>query len=169
VSSTGGFLDASYGVAEARRARLAKRIVVYGVAVIAVASMLYFTFHTWRQEQTIKKFITLLQQKDYQGAYQLWGCTPQTPCKYYSPERFTEDWGPDGIYGSAAGARIQTVDACGSGDMKGVVFDIVFPKAAETGLWVDSDTNIISFAPWVRCPGPHLHLWEFLKSRFSSS
>jgi hypothetical protein len=116
----------------------------------------------------MKEFLTLIQQKDYQGAYKLWGCTPETPCKYYPPEKFAEDWGPDGTYSNAGAPRILNVDACGGGDSPGVVFDLKFPKAEEVGLWIDSNTNVISFSPWARCPGPHLYLWEFLRSRFSS-
>jgi hypothetical protein len=32
---------------------------------------------------------------------------------------------------------------------------------------VERKTDIISFAPWPRCPGAHLQIIRFLKSRFS--
>jgi len=54
------------------------------------------------------------------------------------------------------------VDACDTG----VVIDIAYPGADDQGLWVERKTKVLTFAPWVRCPGPHLQIVEFLKSRF---
>jgi len=157
-----GYLDA-YGAGEERRERLIKRIVIWGLAVVIAGSALYFTFRNWRQEQVVKHFLSLLQQKQYQDAYRLWGCTQDSPCKYYPPDKFTEDWGPDSSYANAAAAKIDHVDACGAG----VVFSISFPQKEPVALWVERDTNIISFAPWPRCPGRHWRIREFVKSLFS--
>ncbi|SRR6266849_5261650 len=157
-----GYLDA-YGVGDERRERRTKRLVLWGLAAVAILSVLYFTFRTWSQERVVKQFVTRLQQKDYQGAYKLWDCPPDMPCRDYPPEKFIEDWGPSGMYADIAAAHIENVDSCGAG----VVFTLVFPQGDPIGLYVLSETNLISFAPWPRCPGPHLHLWEFLKSRFS--
>ena len=156
-----GYLDA-YGVADEQRERKVKRIVLWGLAGAVVCGALFFTFRNWRQEQVVKQFFTLLQQKDYQDAYKLWGCTQDNPCKYYPAEKFTEDWGPSSPFAAVAVAKIANVEACGGG----VVFNIEGPAAQNIGLWVERDTNVISFAPWTRCPGRHLQLWEFLKSRF---
>ncbi len=159
--SMAGYLDA-YGAADERRERRTKRIVLWALVVVVVAAALYFTFRNWRQEQLVKQFFTLLQQKDYQGAYKLWGCTPDTPCKYYPPDKFTEDWGPSSAYADAGAIKIANEDTCGSG----VVFTVESPKSQPIGLYVERDSNVITFAPWPRCPGRHLRLWEFLKSRF---
>ena len=158
----GGILDPSYGVAEERRARLIKRVALWGSLAVIAGLVLYFWFRNWRQEQTVKQFFSLLEQKKYQDAYAMWGCTPQTPCPYYSPERFTEDWGPSGIYKNPERMAIENVDACDTG----VVFDVSYPGSDDQGLWVERKTKFISYAPWARCPGPHLQLVEFLKSRF---
>ena len=61
-----------------------------------------------------------------------------------------------------ADMKIAHVDACDTG----VVFDISYPGADDQGLWVERKTKTLSFAPWARCPGPHLQVVEFLKSRF---
>jgi len=66
------------------------------------------------------------------------------------------------VYKNAAALQIKEVDSCDSG----VVFDIEYPGADEFGLWVERQTKIISFAPWPRCPGRHLQIWQFIKSRF---
>jgi hypothetical protein len=156
-----GYLE-RYGAGEEQRERTIKRILLWGVPILLVVSVCYFTFRNWRQEQLVKQFFTLLQQKNYQQAYALWGCTQDTPCKYYAPDKFTEDWGPSSPFADISTVRIGTVDSCGSG----VVFDIENSKSEPIGLFVENGTQLISFAPWPRCPGRHLHLWEFLKSRF---
>jgi hypothetical protein len=157
-----GYLDA-YGAGDERRERRNKRVVLLALTVVIVAAAVYFTFRDWREEQALKQFITLLQQKDYQGAYKLWGCTQETPCKYYPPERFTEDFGPSSAFADPAGAKILHEDPCGNG----VVFEIAVRNGQEVSLEVEKDTRIVSFAPWPRCPGRHLQIWEFIKSRFS--
>ena len=159
-----GFLDPGYGVTEARRAKRIKLIAVSSISILIVASVLFFTFRNWRQERVVKQFLSLLKQQNYQDAYKLWGCTQETPCKYYPPEKFTEDWGPSGQYKDAGSAEIENEDVCGSG----VIFTVDIPKIEPFGLWVESSTNILGFAPegWARCRGAHLHLTEYLKSLF---
>jgi hypothetical protein len=158
-----GFLDSTYGVADARRERRIKLIVVWSVSVLIVASVLYFTFRNWRQEQVVKQFITLIKQQQYQEAYKLWGCTQETPCKYYPPEKFNEDWGPAGEFKDIVSAKIQYEDVCGSG----VIFTIAIPKKEPFGLEVQTSNNVLGFALSPRCSGKHIQLWEFLKSKFS--
>jgi hypothetical protein len=160
-----GFLDSTYGVTDARRERRTKRIVLWTLGTLIVATVLYFTFRNWPQERVIKQFFAALKQNNYQDAYKLFGCTQETPCKYYPPEKFNEDWGPAGQYKDAANAKITNEDVCGSG----VIFTVNIPKIEPFGLWVERSTNVLGFSPngWVRCPGPHWQIWEFLKSRFS--
>jgi hypothetical protein len=153
-----GYLDA-YGVADARHERRRNRIILWGLAIVIVATVAYFTLRNWRQEQQVKNFFTLLEQKKFQDAYALWGCTPDTPCKYYSAEKFLEDWGPSSPYANPQNIRTLHEDVCGTG----VVFDIQAPKSDEMGLYVDRTSGQISFAPWPRCPGPHLRIVEFFK------
>ncbi len=160
-----GFLDSTYGVADARRERRNKRIVLWSVTAVIVALILFFSFRNWRQERVMKQFISLLKQQNYQDAYKLFGCTQENPCKYYPPEKFNEDWGPAGEYKDAGNAKIENEDVYGSG----VIFTVAIPRKDPLGMWVETSTNVLSFAPngWSRCPGKHLQLWEYLKSRFS--
>jgi hypothetical protein len=154
-----GFLDPTYGVTEARRARRTKAIVLWSAGILIVASVLFFTFRNWRQERVVKQFISLLKQQNYQEAYKLWGAN-----KYYPPEKFIEDWGPTGQYKDAGDARIENEDVCGSG----VIFTVDVPKIEPFGLWVETSTNYLGFAPngWARCPGTHFQPVQFLKSLF---
>jgi hypothetical protein len=153
-----GYLD-SYGAGDEQRERRVKRIVICGLIGVAVVTGVYFMFRNWQQERVVKQFFALLEQKKYQDAYAMFGCTPDHPCKYYSPEKFNEDWGPGSPFKNPGAVKIEHEDTCGNG----VVFDIGTPE----GLFVDKETNTLSFAPEPRCPGRHLQLWEFIKSRFS--
>src|ERR1700733_12996080 len=154
-----GFLDPTYGVTEARRARRIKAIALWSAGILIVAGVLFFSFRNWRQERVVKQFISLLKQQNYQEAYKLWGAN-----KYYPPEKFIEDWGPTGQYKDAGDAKIENEDVCGSG----VIFTVDVPKIDPFGLWVESSTNFIGFAPngWSRCPGTHFQPVQFLKSLF---
>jgi len=160
-----GFLDSTYGVDDAKKERRIKRIVLWSLTILIVGGILFLTFRNWREEKVVKQFIALLKQQNYQDAYKLFGCTQETPCKYYPPDKFNEDWGPAGEYKDAGDAKIENEDVCGSG----VIFTMVIPRKEPLGLWVESSTNILGFAPngWSRCPGKHWQLWQYLKSRFS--
>ena len=156
-----GIFDSSYGVKEERRERRTKSIVLWTLGILIVGLVLFFTFRTWREERVVKAFITDLKQQKYRDAYKLWGAN-----KYYPPEKFIEDWGPSGEYKDAGDAKIDNIDVCGSG----VIFKMDVPKIQPFGLWVESSTGVLGFAPngWVQCNGPHWQIWQFLKSRFSS-
>lgn len=156
-----GYLE-GYGAGEEHREKLIKRVVLWGGSALVVAIALFFSFRNWSEEQVVKHFFALLGEKDYQQAYALFGCTPDHPCKYYSPEQFSSEWGPSSPYANVAAIKIEHVDACGNG----VVFDIESPKTESVGLFVDRETHTLSYAQAPRCPGRHLYLWEFVKSHF---
>jgi hypothetical protein len=158
-----GILDANYGVKDEQRERLIKRVVLIALIVLVVGGGLYYWFRNWRQERVVDNFLSLLKEKRYQEAYAMWGCTQDNPCKYWGPERFNEEWGPASPYADVAAIKIAHEDPCGNG----VVFDIETPKAPPQGLFVNSETNTLSYALAARCPGRHLQIWEFLKSHFS--
>lgn len=159
-----GYLD-EYGVADARREKNVKYIVIGLVLAAIIGTSAFYFFRNRPEESVADRFLTALRSKSYPEAYALFGCTPQTPCKYYAMERFLEDWGSNGTYKNPAEMKITNVDACDTG----VVFDISYPGTDDQGLWVERATKVLSFAPWPRCPGPHLQIMEFLRSRFGGS
>ena len=143
--------------------QVVKRLVLGGLLAVIGGSVLFYTFRTHSQEQVVKRFLDDLRRQQYQDAYTLWGCTQDSPCKYYPPEEFTKDWGPSSRYSNAAAFKVEHVDFCNDG----VVFDLAYPNTENIGLWVQRANNVISFAPWPRCPGRHLQLGAFLRSLFS--
>ncbi|HZU24902.1 MAG TPA: hypothetical protein VFA04_05240 [Bryobacteraceae bacterium] len=160
-----GFLDAYEQQAERqyRRAQLLKRAISVLLIAGGAAAIGYFSLRTRSQERVLQQFLADLEAQKYQEAYRLWGCTQETPCKYYPPEKFAEDWGPNSLHANPSAIKIEHVDFCSDG----VVFDLAYPNSEDIGLWVERSNNVISFAPWPRCPGRHLQLGAFLKSLFS--
>ena len=77
-----GYLD-EYGVADARREQLRKRIIIWGVLAVIVGISAFFYFRNWGEERALDRFVTLLKQQKYQEAYQLW----QTPDSAKFPNR----------------------------------------------------------------------------------
>lgn len=155
-----GFLDSTYGVADARKERRLKLIVLWSLGILIAGGVLFSWFRNWPEERVMKQFIALLKLQKYQEAYKLFGEN-----KYYPPEKFIEDWGPTGEFKDAGDAKIENEDVCGSG----VLFTLAIPRKDPLGMWVESSTKVVGFAPngWARCPGKHWQIWEYLKSRFS--
>src|ERR1700682_6816955 len=101
-----GYLD-EYGVTDARRERLRKRIIIWGVPALIIGTSAFFYFRNGGEERALDRFVTLLKQQKYQEAYEQWR-TPDS-AKFYPPEKFAEDWGPAGVYKNAA--RLQLPQA----------------------------------------------------------
>src|SRR5579863_6029225 len=130
----GSYLDAyaAAGQQSERRGKIVKRVAVSALIGAVVATVAYFSLRTWNQEHVVNQFLEDLQRKDYQNAYKLWGCTPETPCKDYTSDKFNEDWGPSSPYSNAAALKVEHIDFCDSG----VVFNVTYPHQEELGLWV---------------------------------
>jgi hypothetical protein len=153
-----------YGAGEETRNRIIKRTFLIGVPAILLAVGGFFYFRTWSQERAIGRFVDALEQQKYEDAYQMW-CTAAKPCRFYPLDKFKEDWGPQGHYGKVSDLKFGAVDYCKSG----VVFEVETPTLPAFGLWVERETNLISFAPWQRCPGKHLQFSGFFDRMFGSS
>jgi hypothetical protein len=160
-----GYLD-QYGVADRKRESAIKKIIlVFVLAIAAYVAWLgdAFGVRTWSQARAVDGFLEMLAKQDYQAAYRMWGCTPETPCKAYDMGKFSEDWGPKSAYSKASQAKVENVDYCDAG----VVFNLTFPGAEPVNLWVERATNVISFSPWPQCPGRHWQFRQFFKKLFS--
>lgn len=164
-----GYLEA-YGAAEAQRARILgivkNVLIVLGVLLVA-GLILFAVFRNHSEEQRVKTFVDLLQARNYQAAYAMWGCTENHPCVEYAFPKFLEDWGPKSAHaGAPASMAIGLSQSCGSG----VLIRVDYKKPANrVALWVERDNGVISFAPWAECPGRHLHFGAWLKSIFGGS
>jgi hypothetical protein len=143
-----GYLDA-YGAAEterARRSRIVGRIVIVSVALLVLAAIAWFVFRNYKEEARIKEFIQLLQDKKYDEAYRMWGCTEANPCRDYNKQRFLEDWGPEGKHPEPSAMRLQKLKSCATG-----IIQTIRWGNDEILLWVNREDLILSFSPWPIC------------------
>lgn len=138
-----GYLDA-YGAGVDRRLRTIKLALLIGLGLLLLATVLYFKFRDYPQHKQIDHFFTLLRAGDHQAAYALWGCTDAQPCRDYKFEKFMEDWGPKAIYGNPAGSEVVARYSCDTG----VIETVRYPGKPDLHLWVERQTNHLSFAPW---------------------
>jgi hypothetical protein len=139
-----GFLE-DYGVEEARREKTIRWIVI-SVAVLLVATIVgYFVLRTYPAKRHVEAFLTALRQGDFQAAYRVWGCTQ--PCRDYSFDKFMEDWGPKGVFGSPSRARITDTSFCNTG----VIVTVAPSKGSDVALWYERSNGTLSFAPWPTC------------------
>ncbi len=156
-----GYLD-TYGVAEQKRERRTKQILIVTGVTLAVALLLFLFFRNFSEKRAVSHFLDAVRAGKYQDAYHMWGCTPETPCRDYGFDKFMEDWGPKGQYAGGQGARVVNVDACG----EGVVMTLQVPNNEPVGIWVQRKTDVLGFAPWPRCPGRHWRFGDFFKRIF---
>jgi hypothetical protein len=146
-----GYLE-EYGVADARRSRVMRWIVV-SVGAVGIVVVLYFALPLlsmlvpplspgwWH----VRTFMSDLRRHDYQAAYRDWGCA--RGCPDYTFNDFVGDWGAQGRFAGAATGSIRKVRPCGGGTV--VVVD--WPGDNQT-LWYRPSDRSLTFWPWGGCP-----------------
>lgn len=136
------YLD-DYGVADARKERRNRRILLTLVAIVVLSGSLYLWFKNHRQEQRVREFLGLLERGDHPAAYSMWGCKVEAPCTHYDYKSFLEDWGPASPVGQVKSFRLGRSRATGSG----VVITVTVNEGKPLRLWVETSTGILGFAP----------------------
>jgi hypothetical protein len=140
------YLD-HYGEGDARREKITKRIVLAALAVAAAVGGTYFALLNHSEKARVEQFARLLQNKDYKGAYAMWGCTDAKPCADYRFEKFMEDWGPSSKLAQVPSFEITRTRSCGTG----VIVSVNFGGRDEK-FWVEKKDLTIGFSPWPVCP-----------------
>ena len=140
------YLD-TYGVRDARREKIVKRLLVIGAVVLIAGIALYFQFRNYAEERQVKTFLEHLRNNDHKAAYALWGCTDANPCPQYPFDKFMEDWGPSSPQAKIADAKIVSSKSCEGG----IIQFLRFPDNHEVQLWVERTDKSIGFAPWPIC------------------
>jgi len=99
---------ANYGAGEEQREKRIQRLLIVGGVILGVSALYWLTFKTpilekyiravqvlknYREEKQTEEFLALLRKGDNKGAYRLWGCTDEKPCRDYAFQNFMDDWG----------------------------------------------------------------------------
>jgi hypothetical protein len=140
-----GYLD-QYGAGEEKRENIVKFSVFGLLFVLIFGSLGYYLFKNHAQEKKVRVFLDTLRKKDYPGAYQLWGCSVQTPCAGYAYDKFLEDWGPKGA--SVDALRIDDSESCNSG----VILTVDTAPDKHEKLWVEKQGGGLAYSPFEMCP-----------------
>jgi hypothetical protein len=139
-----GFFD-NYGAGDERRERTVRRVLLWTVAALALAGVLYFVFHfvipNRGERAQVNRFFQLLAARDYKQAYAMWGCTDAKPCHDYPFRLFLQDWGPDVV--PVATFEVLDGETCGSG----VIVDVDAGKAGDKKIWVDRKSQELGSLP----------------------
>jgi hypothetical protein len=140
-----GYLD-QYGAGEERRENIIKFSVLGVLFVVIFGSLGYYLFKNHAQEAKVRVFLDTLRQKDYTGAYRLWGCSVSTPCPSYSYDKFMEDWGPKGA--DPGVLRINDSENCNSG----VILTVDTNASKQEKIWVEKEGGGLAYSPFEMCP-----------------
>ena len=138
-----GYLD-QYGERNWFFSKLVKAIGWLLLASIIAYSFYWLFFRNWREEQRVDAFLEAVQARDYEDAYAYWGCTVAEPCRFYNYDEFLEDWGPESPL-----ARIDSYDRGRSyTQTSGVIIELTINGEKQPNLWVEKETQAISFFPY---------------------
>jgi hypothetical protein len=143
-----GYLD-QYGAGEEQRLKIIKTVVISLAALVIFGGIALFVFHNYRQEHQVKQFFALLEQGQYESAYQMWVRT-DADRKGYPYSSFLQDWGPQGEHRDVRDFHIAKSRSCGSG----VILTVDFGSSQEEKLWVQRNDLTIGFSPLPGCPPP---------------
>lgn len=139
----GDYLE-GYGEQHSRRNKVLKWLLISVLILLVAGPILYLKFRDYPEERLASEFLRHLRAQDYKAAYALWGCTDATPCSQYPFEEFLKDWGPQGSYRDADRAHVVATKSCDTG----IIRIVRFPGQPDALLWVDRQTDVLSFAPW---------------------
>jgi hypothetical protein len=143
-----GYLE-EYGVADERRTKVIRWIVISAVVLAVGATAGYFGFRTYPARHRASVFLGDLSRHDYRAAYGDWGCAKG--CADYPFDKFLEDWGPHSPFANAPAASIKKTRFCDTG----VIVTLSSPSGADVPLWYERSEATLGFSPWPVC-APHI-------------
>ena len=143
------YLD-TYGAGEEERNRIVIRSVIGVLGTMVVVSLGWYLLKNHHQESIVKTFLREVRRGDLQAAYRDWGCTPAKPCSGYAFDKFQQDWGASATDGAPDPKilGISDSESCGTG----VLLTVAVNPERQERLWVEKDSDAISFAPYPICP-----------------
>jgi hypothetical protein len=110
------------------------------LVVLGLGGFLTFRYWNWRQERAVSRFLTTLEQGNFQKAYQLWQPSPS-----YTYENFLHDWGEQGDYGRIRKFEILDSESKGQSVVVTVSINDVSPPL---DLVVNRKTEGLAYSPF---------------------
>lgn len=148
-----------YGIADERRSRTIKLIILGAVSAAAIAFGAYLFLHDYSEKKAVNHFLDQLNAHDYNGAYADW-CNTASPCPYYDYARFLQDWGPEKKISSPW--KVASVESCKSF----VTVNVQAQGAELQSLGVQRGASALMFAPAPECQEMQWHWKEFFRRIF---
>lgn len=136
-----------------RRERRKKELLAAGLLSLVLLGLLTYRFWNWREERVVDRFFTLVEQKDYDGAYTIWLADPEWrrhPQKYarYPYGDFYRDWGPGGQWGLIHSHKIEAAVRPPKGGSGVIVVVTINQRAEKAFVWVEKSDLSLSFSPY---------------------
>ena len=110
------------------------------LVVLILVGLLTYRYWNFRQERAVTRFVTALQEGNYQEAYQLWQPSPS-----YSYNDFLRDWGVQGDYGKIRKFEILNSESKGASVIVTVQINDVQPPLE---LVVNRRTLGLAYSPF---------------------
>ncbi len=136
------YLD-QYGAGEERRNKNIVRAVLGFLGLVVVVLAGYFYLRNSSEQHRLAGFQGLLEKKEYQAAYEYWGCTPVKPCRDYGYEKFLEDWGPKSGHTDFGQMKVVRKVSCRDGYGVGWSFG-----NDALHIWISREDQSLSYSPW---------------------
>ncbi len=135
---------ADYGRGDRRYEKIIHAAGYALLAVVVLGSVYWLFFRNWREERAVSRFLTLIEQQKYEEGYHMWGCSIETPCPYYSYNKFLEDWGPNSPIG-----KVKSFHVGRSYDQQaGAIILVQVNGKKIANLWVQKGSEVIGFSPY---------------------
>jgi hypothetical protein len=114
--------------------------VLIAVVIVIISGAGYVVLRNFPEERAISRFLTMLEQGNYQEAYRLW-----QPSSTYTYADFLHDWGEHGDYG-----KIRSFKILGSRSKGAVTVIVTITVNGEPPreLLVDRKTKGLAFSPF---------------------
>jgi hypothetical protein len=137
-----------------RRERRRALAALGGVVLVGVLAAVAYSYRNWPEERVVSRFMTALQQRDYETAYGIWLADPEWKQHLdrhasYPYEDFYRDWGPGGEWGLVRSFRIEGADSPPGGG-SGVVVEVTVNErvGAKARIWVEKKDKSLTFSPF---------------------
>jgi hypothetical protein len=144
-----GYLE-GYGEADARRSRRWKLFLGVPLLLALAGTILWFAWlRNFQERRQTDRFFAALRAGNYDAAYRLFGCSPETPCRDYAYAKFIEDWGPKSPRAGLPGMTEIDHQSCDAG----YILNLRFGQDDRVDLFVDRDKHLLGYAPFPICDG----------------